>query len=405
LPEIEELKKKVEKLEKEEKKSRSKILRKKKSDKDLEEEKPVAIHTPMDCSCHNSCFFNLELDMPNPSESVSLRIWLQNQKASAPKPNPAESHFDVPETPKGESDTSQQSTKSGTQQQSWLIDPEEVMVYKELSRGSTAQVLLGMYRQQPVAIKIIRHASSKNIQDFKQEFLFAQTVKSRFNVYFYGAIIRPSLSLVMEYCERQSLFDVMRIPTLRLLWKHILKFMVDFVKGVSFLHNWVPPLVHRDIKSMNVLVTADWNLKLCDFGLSRSTSIGQMEGTLSKVRGTYTHCAPEVFKGASWSTMSDMYSVAMVLWEMVNRCVTGKHQAPYGEYPTLKFDFQVLMKASAGLRPTLPDNTPEEFRNIIVCGWHEDPAIRYSSINLLALLREIESQFDEKERTWPCANR
>ena len=46
----------------------------------------------------------------------------------------------------------------------------------------------------------------------------------------------------------------------------------------------------------NILITADWQVKLCDFGLTRATSMSQMEGTLAKVRGTYTHCAPEVFK-------------------------------------------------------------------------------------------------------------
>ena len=173
-----------------------------------------------------------------------------------------------------------------SQQQEWVVSPDEVVVFKELNRGSSAVVLLGMYRTQMVAVKVIRQVTSKHVENFRKEFEFSQAMKSRYNVYFYGVSLEPSLCLVMEYCERKSLHDVMRDPHMIMQWRHAMKFMYDTVKAVSFLHNWVPSIVHRDIKSMNILVTADWNIKLCDFGLARSTDVSKMTGTLAKVRGT-----------------------------------------------------------------------------------------------------------------------
>jgi len=296
-----------------------------------------------------------------------------------------------------------ESARKQLSSQPWVIDPSEVLVCNEISRGSSAHVLLGIYRNQLVAVKVMKASSNaKMIQDFKQEFQFAHMVKSSYNVYFYGVVFKPALCLVMEFCARKSLHDLMRDKTLKITWRNTLKFLYDFVKAVSILHNWVPPLVHRDIKSMNILITADWELKLCDFGLTRATSMNQMEGTLSKVRGTYTHCAPEVFKGGSWSEMSDMYSVAVVMWEMCYRCVTGTHQVPYAEFSALKFDFQVLMKAAEGLRPTIPDPVPNEMKCLIMQGWDENPQNRICANELLCILNDIMENFEEKCSSWPC---
>ena len=63
-------------------------------------------------------------------------------------------------------------------------------------------------------------------------------------------------------------------------------------------------------------------LQIGDFGLSRFVTDESMRGTLKDVRSTLTHCAPEVWKGRHWTPASDMYSVAIVMWEMGTRVLT-----------------------------------------------------------------------------------
>jgi serine/threonine protein kinase len=104
-------------------------------------------------------------------------------------------------------------------------------------------------------------------------------------------------------------------------------------------------VLHRDLKSPNLLVDSNWTVKLCDFGLSRFANDGA-SATLQKVRGTYTHSPPEVFHGQSYTPKSDIYSLGVIFWELVNRCLKGRYEAPFSEYAKLKFDFQILLQAS-----------------------------------------------------------
>lgn len=78
------------------------------------------------------------------------------------------------------------------------------------------------------------------------------------------------------------------------------------LQGIECLHNWEPPVVHRDLKSLNLLVNEKWEVKVCDFGLSRFNTGSNLE-TLVKMRGTFAYCSPEVYFGEQFSTKSDVY--------------------------------------------------------------------------------------------------
>lgn len=64
-------------------------------------------------------------------------------------------------------------------------------------------------------------------------------------------------------------------------------------------------------------VTKDWRVKVCDFGLSRSVNKGNLE-TFKKLRGTFAYCAPEVFRGESCTAKSDVFSMGIVVWELMH---------------------------------------------------------------------------------------
>jgi len=80
---------------------------------------------------------------------------------------------------------------------------------------------------------------------------------------------------------------------------------------------------------------------------------------LGKLRGTYAYCAPEIYFGKAFSPKSDIYSMGVIFWELVVRCIKGSYEQPYSEFPNLMFPFQIIIQtAKNNLRPSLPEKLP-----------------------------------------------
>lgn len=101
------------------------------------------------------------------------------------------------------------------------------------------------------------------------------------------------------------MFAVLRNPENRLTWaKPILRMTIDTSRGMAYLHSMKPPIIHRDLKSMNILVSSTWGAKVSDFGLSREKSVDE---TMS-VTGTPLWLPPEMIRGERYTEKADVYS-------------------------------------------------------------------------------------------------
>jgi len=177
----------------------------------------------------------------------------------------------------------------------------------------------------------------------------------------------------------------------KLTWKQVINWLIQTVSGVSVLHGLNPPLVHRDIKSLNLLLDADWKIKVCDFGLSRFRTMTNLS-TLVGVRGTMAYCPPEIYDSQIFSTQSDIYSIGMVIWEVVSTRVCGKYEVPFSQFPDITYDFQILVQAfKEKLRPTIPPLTPPILSNLIEVCWQQDVSMRPSCPALLEKLTAIKN--------------
>ncbi|XP_059311335.1 LRR receptor-like serine/threonine-protein kinase FEI 1 [Lycium ferocissimum] len=106
-----------------------------------------------------------------------------------------------------------------------------------------------------------------------------------------------------------------------LKWDTRLHIAVGAARGLCYMHhNCSPPIIHRDIKSSNILLDNEWNAKVADFGLAKVLAKQEDSETASAVAGTFGYIAPEYAYATKVSTKSDVYSFGVILLELA----TGK---------------------------------------------------------------------------------
>ena len=241
------------------------------------------------------------------------------------------------------------------------------------------------------------------LEEFKFEFKILSSIRGNNVVHFFGACLEPKPCLVMEFCSCGSLYDLLNDTKLEFKWTDVLRFAHEMTQAIDILHNNIPQILHRDLKSMNFLVTKDWILKVSDFGLSRFNTVTNMS-TLYELRGTMSYCAPETFQGKHYTTKGDIYSLGILFWEMMYRCVTCEYQRPYAEYSYLTQPLQIIVQtAQRGLRPTFPnaDYAPfKSFVDLINCCWDPIPANRPDTKEILERLNKCILDLEANPGIW-----
>jgi len=281
----------------------------------------------------------------------------------------------------------------------FIIDHRALEYLMLLGSGASGDVYKGLYRGNPVAIKRLKEmAPTEEVEEFKKEFEILAKVRHPNVVFFFGASTQPVLAMVMEYCARGSLYHAMKDARFDINWGRAIGICRETTAGLMCLHGH--KIFHRDLKSLNLLVTQQWRVKLCDFGLSRFDTKENME-TMKQMRGTFAYVDPAVYNGGAFTAASDIYSLGIIVWEIVNRVVTGKYAQPYSEYKHIQFDFQIVVQASkSNLRPTIPDKCPPQFRESITALLDGDQDRRPSLEELSQTLDKIQADYDQDKEKW-----
>lgn len=164
-----------------------------------------------------------------------------------------------------------------------------------------------------------------------------------------------NLFCIIEFAENGSIRKYIEKRLGQPDLKTSLRWAIEIAEGMNYLHE--KDLVHRDLKSDNVLLTADWTAKICDFGTARMMD-HTTKGTTS---GTYAWMAPEVIKSEKYSKSCDVYSYGVVLWELVT------HGKPYPD----EFPLRIVMIVVNGVRPEIPAALDEDLAGLIELCWQE----------------------------------
>jgi len=111
------------------------------------------------------------------------------------------------------------------------------------------------------------------------------------------------------------------------------------------------------------------------------------------------YVSPEVCRGEQYTEKSDIYSLAIVLWEMLNRCVKGKYDKPYYDN-NFENSIQIVMQTPKGLRPTIPTPAPQMLVNLIQDCWDNETSKRPDAEQLLLKLEECQKDLLENVLHW-----
>ena len=148
---------------------------------------------------------------------------------------------------------------------------------------------------------------------------------------------------------------------------------IEIARGMNYLHTFPIPVLHRDLKSLNILMDEGFRPKIADFGWTRKMA-EKMTGKI----GTYQWMAPEVIKSQKYTEKADVFSFAIILWEIASR------EPPYRNVGGAQVSLDVV---NNDLRPQIPKSTPEPFVKLMKKCWDRLPDKRPS---FKEIIREIE---------------
>ncbi|KAL2327850.1 hypothetical protein Fmac_021277 [Flemingia macrophylla] len=193
----------------------------------------------------------------------------------------------------------------------------------KLGQGGFGPVYKGTLPDgQNIAVKRLSHTSTQGLTEFKNEVIFCSKLQHRNLVKVLGSCIyEQEKLLIYEYMPNKSLdFFLFDSSQSKLLdWSKRYNIINGIARGLLYLHQDSRlRIIHRDLKTSNILLDNDMNPKISDFGLARMCRGDQIEGNTNRIVGTYGYMAPEYAFDGIFSIKSDVYSFGILLLEVLS---------------------------------------------------------------------------------------
>ncbi|XP_067884578.1 mitogen-activated protein kinase kinase kinase 12 [Heterodontus francisci] len=247
-------------------------------------------------------------------------------------------------------------------EESWEVPFEEISDLQWVGSGAQGAVFLGKFHGEEVAVKKVRDRKETEIKHLRK-------LKHPNIITFKGVCTQaPCYCIIMEYCAQGQLYEVLRAgrkvaPTLLVEWS------MGIAGGMNYLH--LHKIIHRDLKSPNMLITYDDLVKISDFGTSKELND---KSTKMSFAGTVAWMAPEVIRNEPVSEKVDIWSFGVVLWELLT-----------GEIPYKDVDSSAIIwgVGSNSLHLPVPSSCPDGFKLLLTQCWNGKPRNRPSFRQIL----------------------
>ncbi|MFL0246996.1 Stk1 family PASTA domain-containing Ser/Thr kinase [Candidatus Clostridium stratigraminis] len=229
-----------------------------------------------------------------------------------------------------------------------------------------------------VAVKVLKNEFAKNTEfvvKFKAEAAAAGSISHSNIVNIFDVGSEENVNyIIMEYVNGRTLKELI-IQNGKLDYNRALDFGIQIAKALECAHK--NNIIHRDIKPQNILVTDDGLVKVTDFGIAKATNSVTITNT-NKVIGSAHYFSPEQAKGSVVDGRTDIYSLGIVLYEMV----TGR--VPYDAESPVSVALKHLQE------PVVPpvylnSNIPDGLNNLILKAMEKEPIGRYQNIKDMLL--------------------
>ncbi|KAL1200787.1 Serine/threonine-protein kinase STY13 [Cardamine amara subsp. amara] len=287
----------------------------------------------------------------------------------------------------------------------WEIDPSKLIIKTVLARGTFGTVHRGIYDGQDVAVKLLDwgeegHRSEAEIvslrADFAQEVAVWHKLDHPNVTKFIGATMGASglqlqtesgplampnniCCVVVEYLQGGALKSyLIKNRRKKLAFKVVVQLALDLARGLSYLHS--QKIVHRDVKTENMLLDKTRTVKIADFGVARveASNPNDMTGET----GTLGYMAPEVLNGNPYNRKCDVYSFGICLWEIY--CCDMP-------YPDLTFSEVTSAVVRQNLRPDIPRCCPSALAAVMKRCWDANPDKRPEMDEVVPMLESIDT--------------
>ncbi|KAL1543711.1 non-specific serine/threonine protein kinase [Salvia divinorum] len=271
----------------------------------------------------------------------------------------------------------------------WEIDWRFLKIGEKIAAGSCGDLYRGVYLCENVAVKVLKseHLNNSPQAEFEQEIAILRQVQHDNVVRFIGACTKlPHLYIVTEYMPGGSLYEYLHKNHPAIKLPQLLKFAIDICKGMEYLHQ--KNVIHRDLKAANLLMDTSNVVKVADFGVARFQNNG---GVMTAETGTYRWMAPEVINHQPYDQKADVFSFAIVLWELVTAKVPYDNMTP----------LQAALGVRQGLRPELPINEHPKILSLMQRCWEAIPSKRPSFSEIRIEMESLQQEVNDARDAAP----
>jgi len=278
------------------------------------------------------------------------------------------------------------------------IDPTEIVLEAPIGDGAFGAVYRGKCRSKDVAVKVLyKQFDRRTLEAFRAEVVMLRTVNHPNVALFMGAsTTTPGKLMICTELLKTDLETLIMDKTRPLSLITRLRMAKDAALGLCWLHSANPAIIHRDVKTSNFLVDEHNHVKVCDFGLSQLKPRGaHLIDANRHARGTPLWMSPEVLLGREFDEKADIYSFALVLWQIVTR------KDLFPEYDNIRTYVHAV--TAQGVRPPLPKDVPRIVTDLLQDAWNADPSKRPPLAEIVARLDSAVQEVaipDDAARMW-----